>query len=145
MIISAGMAVVAAIFYGLATFTQTINPVDPGPAFYPRIVSLLLFVAAMAQAVRTWRSGRVLASEPHRPGRTWPGAASRYVLGTLFLSVVYVCLFDKVPYVVGAVGFLSAVMLLAGVRRWLVLCGAAFGYAVVTYYVFGYVLAVPLP
>lgn len=53
MLISVGMAVVAAAFYGLATFTQTINPVDPGPAFYPRIVSLLLLVAALAQAVQT--------------------------------------------------------------------------------------------
>ena len=145
MTISVGMAVVAATFYGLATFTQTINPVDPGPAFYPRIVSLLLLVAAVAQAVCTWRSGRALAGEPRRPGRAWSGAASRYVLGTLLLSVVYVFLFDKIPYVVGAVGFLSAVMLLAGVRRWQVLCGAAIGYAVVTYYVFGYVLTVPLP
>jgi len=145
MLISVGMAIVAATFYGLATFKQTINPVDPGPAFYPRIVSLLLLVAAVAQAVRTWRSACALAGEPRRPGTAWTGAASRYVLGTLLLSVVYVFLFDKIPYVVGAVGFLSAVMLLAGVRRWLVLCGAAFGYAVVTYYVFGYVLMGPLP
>jgi hypothetical protein len=36
-------------------------------------------------------------------------------------------------------------MLFAGVRRWAVLCGAALGYATVTYYVFGRVLVVPLP
>jgi len=143
MLISVGMAVVAAAFYGLATFTQTINPADPGPAFYPRIVSLLLLVAAMAQAVQTWRSGR--AGEPRGTQRARAGAASRYVLGTLLLSVVYVFLFDKVPYVVGAAGFLLAVMLLAGVRRWRVLCGTALGYAVITYYIFGYVLTVPLP
>jgi len=145
MLISVGMAVVAAAFYGLATFTQTINPVDPGPAFYPRIVSLLLLVAALAQAVQTWRSGRVPAGEPRRTRGAWAGPASRCVLGTLLLSAVYVFLFDKVPYVLGAAGFLLAVMLLAGVRRWQVLCGAALGYAVVTYYVFGYVLTVPLP
>ena len=150
MAISVGMGVVAATFYALATFTQTINPVDPGPAFYPRIVSGLLLVAAVAQAVRTWRSGRTLAGEPRRPGgalpkAALPKAASRYVLGTLLLSALYVFLFDKVPYAAGAAGFLLAVMLLAGVRRWPVLCGAAFGYAVVTYYIFGYVLTVPLP
>lgn len=145
LLISVGMAVVAAAFYGLATFTQTINPVDPGPAFYPRIVSLLLLVAAVAQAVQTWRSGRASAGAPRRTPGAWAGPAWRYVLGTLLLSVVYVFLFDKVPYAVGAAGFLLAVMLLAGVRRWRVLFGAALGYAVVTYYVFGYVLTVPLP
>lgn len=145
MLISVGMAVVAAAFYSLATFTQTINPVDPGPAFYPRIVSLLLLVAALAQVVQTWRSGWTPAGAPRRTPGAWVGPARRYVLGTLLLSAVYVFLFDKVPYAVGAASFLLAVMLLAGVRRWQVLCGASLGYAVVTYYVFGYILAVPLP
>ncbi len=143
--ISVGMALVAVTFYALATFTQRINPVDPGPAFYPRIVSMLLLVAALTQVVQTWRSGRAPAGAQHRTPEAWAGPASRYVLGTLVLSVVYVFLFDKVPYAVGATGFLLAVMLLAGMRRWGVLCGVALGYAVVTYYVFGYVLTVPLP
>ncbi len=145
LLISVGMAVLAAVFYILATFTQTINPADPGPAFYPRIVSLLLLIASLAQAVRAWRSGRAPAGEPLPARGAWAGGASRHVLGTLLLSVVYVSLFDKVPYAIGAAGFLLAVMLLAGVRHWPVLCGAALGYAALTYYVFGYVLTVPLP
>ena len=145
MAISVGMAVMAAMFYLLATFTQSINPVDPGPAFYPRIVSLLLFVAALAQIVCTWREGRVRSGEPRGTGGTWTGGASRYVLGTLFLSVVYVALFDKIPYLPGATGFLLALMFLGGVRRWFVLCGAALGYALTTYYIFGTILTVPLP
>lgn len=143
--ISIGMAVLAATFYVLATFTQNINPVDPGPAFYPRIVSALLFAAATIHVVVAWRAGRARAAG--RTGRAVRsgGTGTRYALGTLALSVVYVAAFDKVPYILGATGFLLVLMLVAGVRRWAVLCAAALGYAAVTYYVFGKVLMVPLP
>lgn len=139
--IGLGMALLAAAFYGLATFTQDINPVDPGPAFYPKLVSLLLFAAATAQVFRTWREGR----RARGPARGWGGRATRYSLGTLGLSVLYVALFNQGPYLVTTTAFLLALMLLAGVRRWVLLGGAALGYALVTYYVFGQVLMVPLP
>jgi putative tricarboxylic transport membrane protein len=145
MAISAGMAVMAAMFYVLATFTQNINPVDPGPAFYPRIVSLLLFVAALVQVVCAWREGRARSGGSRGVGGTRASGGSRYVLSTLALSVVYVALFDKIPYLIGASVFLLALMVLGGVRRWFVLCGAALGYALTTYYIFGTVLMVPLP
>jgi hypothetical protein len=145
MSISVGMAVMAATFYGLATFTQNINPVDPGPAFYPRIVSVLLFAAASIHVAVAWRAGRTRSGErsPREVGASEAG--SRYALGTLVLSGVYVAVFDKVPYIAGAAGFLLALMLFAGVRRWAILGGAAFAYALLTYYVFGAVLMVPLP
>jgi hypothetical protein len=141
--ISVGMALLALTFYSLATFTQNINPVDPGPAFYPKLVSLLLLGFAVAQLLRTWRGGRGAArgtgvSEADR-------MAVRYSLGTLALSVAFVALFTEVPYLVSTTGFLVALMLLTGVRRWLVLGGAALGYALVTYYLFGQLLMVPLP
>jgi hypothetical protein len=145
MAISVGMAILAASFYGLATFTQNINPVDPGPAFYPRIVSALLFAAAVVHVAVMWRAGRahtrVRVERKARSGA--PG--TRYALGTLLLSAAYVGAFDRVPYLAGAAGFLLALMLFAGVRRWTVLSGAAIAYALVTYYVFGKVLMVPLP
>ena len=144
MAISAGMAVLATLFFVLANFTQNINPVDPGPAFYPRIVSLLLLIASLAQMVSTWRARPRDAGALRRTARR-SRDASRYVLGTLFLSGAYVGLFDMLPYLVGAAAFLLALMWLSGVRRWLVLCGSALGYALVTYYVFGQILMVPLP
>jgi hypothetical protein len=137
------MALLAAAFYALATFTQDINPVDPGPAFYPKLVSVLLFVAATVQVVRTWREGR--GHGDRSPGDGWGGRATRYSLGTLGLSILYVVLFNRGPYLVTTTGFLLALMVLAGVRRWVLLCGTALGYALVTYYVFGQILMVPLP
>ena len=145
MSISIGMAILAATFYGLATFTQNINPVDPGPAFYPRIVSALLFAAAIVHVAVVWRSGRARPGDPARREARSSDTGSRYALGTLVLSATYVALFDKVPYIVGAAAFLLVLMLFAGVRRWTVLGGAALAYAFLTYYVFGGVLMVPLP
>ena len=46
------MVALGVAFYGLATFTQNINPVDPGPAFYPRIISVLLLAAAVVQRLQ---------------------------------------------------------------------------------------------
>jgi hypothetical protein len=137
------MALLALAFYGLATFTQDINPVDPGPAFYPKLVSLLLLGFAAAQLVLTWRDGRSPADRG--AGGDVERAAARYSLGTLALSVAFVALFDKLPYLVSTTGFLLALMLLTGVRRWVVLAGSALGYALVTYYLFGQLLMVPLP
>jgi hypothetical protein len=141
--ISLGMALLALAFYSLATFTQNINPVDPGPAFYPKLVSLLLLGFSLAQLVRTWGDGRRAAGA--RAASQTDRRAARYSLGTLALSVVFVALFTRVPYLVSTTGFLLALMLLTGVRRWLVLGGAALGYALVTYYLFGQFLMVPLP
>ena len=65
----------AAMFYLLATFTQSINPVDPGPAFYPRIVSLLLFVGGTGAdcPARGARAGFAPVN-PAEPGERGLGA-----------------------------------------------------------------------
>jgi hypothetical protein len=54
-------------------------------------------------------------------------------------------LFDKASYLVTTTGFLLALMLLGGVRRWLILLGVALLYSLSTYYVFGKILMVQLP
>lgn len=139
--ISAGMAILAIAFYGLARFTQTVNPVDPGPAVYPRVVSALLFAFAMLQIILS--VGRT--EQPTQDAEKHPAAAYRYSLGTLALSIVYVGIFDRASYLVTTTGFLLVLMRLGGVRRWLVLGGVAVAYALTTYYVFGRLLMVPLP
>jgi hypothetical protein len=99
----------------------------------------------MAHAIRTWREGRRRPADPGTAAHDGGIGGTRYIAGTLALSTLYVSLFNTVPYLVTTTLFLFAVMLLAGVRRWQVLCGSALGYALVTYYVFGQILMVPLP
>jgi putative tricarboxylic transport membrane protein len=143
ILISAGMALLAAVFYFLGTFTQSVNPDDPGPGFYPRTLSLLLFVVALVQILLSWRK----KGEPHenRKGGAERGDFSwRMFIGTMLLSILYGFVFDKVSYLVTTTCFLLAMMLLGGVRKWHVLLCVAAGYSVATYYLFGQVLMVPL-
>jgi hypothetical protein len=142
--ISAGMAAVAVAFYGLATFTQNINPVDPGPAFYPRIISVLLLAAAVVQLALSWKDRRAAGTE-RRTARAGGVSPYRYSVGTCVLSVVYVALFDRVNYLLSAGLLLAALMLLGGVRRWPILVGVSVCYAAATYFLFGRLLMVPLP
>ncbi len=143
ILISAGMAVLAVVFYFLGGFTQSINPDDPGPGIYPRALSFLLFIAALVQIVLSWRK----KAKPDENGKedAESGAFSwRVFVGTILLSVLYGFVFDKVSYLVTTTCFLVAMMLLGGVRKWYVLLCVAIGYSVSTYYLFGQVLMVPL-
>jgi hypothetical protein len=141
--ISLGMAGVALAFYGFATFRQDINPVDPGPAFYPRLVSLLLLAFAVLQLWVSWQARGPARAEGGPAGAG--GAPYRYSLGTCAASIAYVALFDKLNYVASGILLLGALMLLGGVRRWPVLVGVPLGYAILTYLLFGKLLMVPLP
>jgi putative tricarboxylic transport membrane protein len=143
--ISAGMALLAVAFYSLATFRQEINPIDPGPAVYPRVVSLLLFVFSAVQVFLSWKRRDSLEEGQDVTVAQTTGQAYKLSLGTLALSILYVAFFDKANYLVTTTAFLLALMFLGGVRKWLVLLGVALCYSLATYYVFGQILMVPLP
>jgi hypothetical protein len=143
ILISAGMALLAVVFYALGNFTQSVNPDDPGPGFYPRTLSVLLFIVALVQIVLSWRKKR----EPHKKGKEAEEKSNfsyRVFIGTLLLSILYGFVFDKASYLVTTTCFLLAMMLLGGVRKWHVLLCVAISYSVATYYLFGHVLMVQL-
>ncbi len=143
ILISAGMAVLAAVFYFLGAYTQTVNPDDPGPGLFPRTLSLLLFSAALVQIILSWRK----KAEPYENGKAVAESGDfswRVFVGTILLSVLYGFVFDKASYLITTTCFLLAMMLLGGVRKWYVLVCVAIGYSVATYYLFGRVLMVPL-
>ncbi len=143
--ISVGMALLAVAFYSLATFKQDINPIDPGPALYPRVVSILLFVVSAAQVFLSWKRKDFFKEGQRVTARQAASQTYKYSLGTLALGILYVGFFDKASYLVTTTVFLLALMFLGGVRRWLVLLGVALCYSLATYYVFGQILMVPLP
>jgi putative tricarboxylic transport membrane protein len=145
LLISLWMALVAIGFFSLATFKQEVNPIDPGPAFYPRLVSILLLVFSAVQILRSWKDRDLSPSTDGEPKRLWTGAALKFSLGTLALSLIYVGVFDKVSYLMTTPTFLLALMLLGGVRKWTVLLGVALCYTLATYYLFGQLLMVPIP
>lgn len=143
ILISAGMALLAVVFYILGNFTQSVNPDDPGPGFYPRMLSLLLFITALAQIVLSWRKRMELRKREKKVAEK-SGFSYRVFIGTLLLSVLYGFVFNKMSYLVTTTCFLMAMMLLGGVRKWHVLLGVAISYSAATYYLFGHVLMVQL-
>lgn len=143
MLISAGMALLALVFYILGNYTQHVNPDDPGPGFYPRTLAVLLLVFSVAQFVVSWRNkGETIEREERGEGEG--RFSARLFLGTLLLAVIYGLVFDKLDYLITTTCFLVAMMLLGGVRKWYLLLSVAIGYSVVTHYLFGQVLMVPL-
>ncbi|HBB18039.1 MAG TPA: hypothetical protein DCZ97_13940 [Syntrophus sp. (in: bacteria)] len=143
ILISAGMALLAVVFFAIGNFTQSVNPDDPGPGFYPRTLSALLFIVALVQIVLSWRKKR---QSRKQDGEVEQGSGFSYrvFIGTMLLSVLYGFVFDKVSYLATTTCFLLAMMLLGGVRKWHVLLSVAISYSVATYYLFGHVLMVQL-
>jgi len=143
ILISVGMALVAIAFYGFGNFTQEINPDDPGPAFYPRALSILLLAFSLVQMILSWQKKKgVQEKDQVAPEKT--DFSYKIILGTLLLSVIYGFVFDKVSYLLTTTCFLLAMMLIGGVRKWLILLSVAVCYSVGTYFLFGEVLMVPL-
>jgi len=141
ILISAGMALLAVVFYSLGSFTQEINPDDLGPAFYPRTLAVLLFAFSFAQIVLSWRTRE---GEQDKEAAVERKSPYKLIIGTLLLSVAYGIVFDRVSYPLTTTFFLLAMMLLGGVRRWLVLLSVALCYSLSTYFLFNRVLMVPL-
>jgi putative tricarboxylic transport membrane protein len=143
ILISAGMALLALLFYGMGGFTQHVNPDDPGPGVFPRALSVLLLIFSFAQIVLSWRK----KEKPGGNGKEISanaGFSYRLFFGTLLLSILYGLVFEKVSYLITTTCFLLAMMVLGGVRKWHVLLIVAAGYSAATYYLFGQVLMVPL-
>jgi putative tricarboxylic transport membrane protein len=144
MLISGGMALLALVFFIMGNFAQNVNPDDPGPGFYPRMLAVLLFIFSMAQVLVSWRQKRAELACEKKEEEEAGRFSYQLFFGTLLLAVIYGLVFDKVNYLITTTCFLLAMMFLAGVRKWYVLLCVAAGYSIATQYLFGQVLMVPL-
>lgn len=138
-----GMLLLAVLFIALSDFKQTVNPLDPGPALFPRLTGAFTIFFCILQMIASLRES-VEAEEKPEEKSTAGKLKVLYVLGTLALTIVYILLFEAVKYMMLTGLFLAAVMLLLGIRKWTVLIGTAVIYALVSYYLYGKVLLVPL-
>ena len=103
---------------------------EPGPVFFPTLLSGVLLVLALVILVRGWRSS---AGEARR--RSWR------VIG---VTVVYAVVFSSIGFATATVVYIGAVALVLGRRGWRVLALSA-ATTVSIYLVFGLGLGVPLP
>ena len=105
----------------------------PGPALFPRLVAVTL---ALCGAALAWGGDAVEAPAP-------PAGRPRAILWTAVLLLLYVALWDVVPFVPRTAVFLVAFLLLLAVS-WTGTLVTALGLSVVVFVVFERLLAVRL-
>ena len=136
-LISTGLllAFAAAGFVLTLGFPSPAQPIDPGPAAFPRLIFGGVAILALLQLL-----------EPGKGEEELPrGRQALKVGGVLVLLLVYAAVLKPLGFIVSTVIFLVGALILAGVRRPLPLVLMPVGLAVVLFYVFYELLRVSLP
>ena len=136
-LISTGLllAFAAAGFVLTLGFPSPAQPIDPGPAAFPRLIFGGVAILALLQLLEPGKG-----EEPLPRGRQ-----ALKVGGVLVLLLVYAAVLKPLGFIVSTVIFLVGALILAGVRRPLPLVLMPVGLAVVLFYVFYELLRVSLP
>lgn len=136
LISTALLLVFAAVGFVLTlSFPAPAQPIDPGPAAFPRLIVGGLAIFALLQLLEPGKG-----EEPLPRGRQ-----ALKVVGVLVLLLVYAAMLKPLGYIVSTVIFLVGALILADVRRPLPLVLMPVGLAVVLFYVFYELLRVSLP
>lgn len=143
--IIAGLAIVALAFFVLGNFTQSANPLDPGPALFPRMISTILLILCVGQFAVTLRQQIVPQKAAEAEAAQKENSVLKYVIGSLSLTAIYIFLFTKVTYVITTPLFMFGLLYLLGIRKWKILMLVPVGYTVISYFLYGTVLMVSLP
>lgn len=130
------LALAAGIFVVTAEFPR--GPAETGPAFYPRMIAVLIAFFALVQLARSFQSGDVRSHEIDR-------AVTIRVTIAALLVVAYVLLLPWLGFVTGTVAFLLVAMWYSGVRSYPRMVLVSVGLTVLLYYTFVVFLRVPLP
>ena len=113
----------------------------PGPAFFPRLLAVLLIACAAWLAIRAWRGGRERGSGV--------GAGSRVRHLGLWLAVAWIAAFllvwPRLGTVLSVPLLVVGLMWLTGERSWRTLVFVPLAFAGFIYLVFMVLLGVPLP
>jgi putative tricarboxylic transport membrane protein len=143
--ITIALGIIALTFYLLATFKQTVNPMDPGPSLFPRLLSVLLLLLCVGQLAVSFRKKPQPKTENDAESSLPNKVVLLYVFGALALTIVYVYVFTDIVYPVTTAIYLFALMYLLGIRKWHVLILVSTLYTAITFYLYGEVLMIPLP
>ena len=136
LISTALLLVFAAVGFVLTlSFPAPAQPIDPGPAAFPRLIVGGLAIFALLQLLEPGNG-----EEPLPRGRQ-----ALKVVGVLVLLLVYAAVLKPLGFIVSTIIFLVGALILAGVRRPFPLVLMPVGLAVVLFYVFYELLRVSLP
>ena len=117
----------------------------PGPAFFPRLLAVLLIACAAWLAIRAWRGARERGSR----GESGVGAGSRIRRLGLWVAVAWIAAFllawPRLGTVLSVPLLVVGLMWLTGERSWRILVFVPLAFAGFIYLVFMVLLGVPLP
>ena len=116
----------------------------PGPAFFPRLLAVLLIACAAWLAIRAWRGARERIG-----GESGAGAGSRVRRLGLWVAVAWIAAFllvwPRLGTVLSVPLLVVGLMWLTGERSWRTLVFVPLAFAGFIYLVFMVLLGVPLP
>lgn len=121
-----------------------------GPAFYPRLLAVLLMALGITLLIKDIRSRRPVAPDivpAHETHGRMPLSLSGLGLSiTAFIGLLFYTYFlDKIGYLLVTPPMLLGLMVLMGERRWLMMLLWAIGFSTGLYLLFRYALSVILP
>ncbi|MEM4781048.1 MAG: tripartite tricarboxylate transporter TctB family protein [Halalkalicoccus sp.] len=111
---------------------------ETGPAFYPRIIALLIAVFALLQLGRSVYDDTTKAHVVHADQAKTVGIVSVFV-------IIYVLSLPWAGFVTATTLFLIVGMAYSGARSAVRIGGVAIGMSLLLYYLFAVLLRVPLP
>jgi len=129
-----GLAV--GIFLVTADFPR--GPAETGPAYYPRMIAVLIAFFALVQLGRSVRRDGFRSHTIEREVTT-------RVIGATLLIVAYVLLLPWLGFVTGTVLFLLVAMRYSGVESYSRMLLVSTGLTLLLYYTFAVLLRIPLP
>ena len=127
------------IYLGMAMTYSRGTPAKPGPGLYPLFVGFLFLAGSVGTVVTA-------LVRPAEGSFAWPkGSAWRRVCLVTFAVFAYMLLLPIVGYLPTAAVVVLATLHGMDMPSWPRKIGVAIAFALVSYYLFGPVLSVPLP
>lgn len=145
LLAEAGLLAVAgaAVLLDSRGYPPSLTEGAPGPAFFPRLLAVLLIASAAWLAIRAWRGAREKAADARAEG------ATRIRRLGVWIAVTWIAAFLLVWPLLGTVLsvplLVVGLMWLTGERSWRTLVSVPIAFAGFIYLVFMVLLGVPLP
>ena len=133
----------AAVLLDSRGYPPSLTEGAPGPAFFPRLLAVLLVACAAWLAIRAWRGARERAADARA------GASTRIQPLGVWIAVTWIAVFllawPRLGTVLSVPLLVVGLMWLTGERSWRTLVSVPLAFAGFIYLVFMVLLGVPLP
>ena len=145
IIVSSVFIVLSVVFFIIAgDFGRTLNPLDVGPAAFPRLMLALVGGLCVIQILLSLRTRKRFIKE-NKEAKKLVIDNKLIMICTCAVMVIYGLLMPVVGFYRTTPVFIVLVMLLAGNRKWLQIALVPAGFTLFVYVVFFLLLGIRLP